>query len=305
MKIVIMGTGGVGGYFGARLAKAGEDVGFVARGKHLRAIKAKGLQIKSELGDVLVNSAQASEKPDDFGIADIVLFCVKAYDTKVAAQAIKPIIGPGTGVIPFLNGIGHIQILKNILGSKSVLGGVANISALITEPGVIEHYGPIQTLRVGELDDSSSNRLTKFRKACENAKIDAPIPENIETELWQKVVMICTLAGANCLTRLPLGQCRTNSATRQLMTTLATEVVAVAEAKGISLPKNQVDLTMQLLDNLPENMKASMLAALERGDKLEASALNGTINQLGQEKGIDTPANRIVYSALAPHENGI
>ena len=304
MKILIMGTGGVGGYFGARLAAAGEDVSFVARGKHLTAIKTNGLRIKSELGDVLINSAQASEKPDDFGIADIVLFCVKAYDTETAAQAIKPIIGPNTGVIPFLNGIGHIQVLKNILGSKSVLGGVANVSALITEPGVIEHYGPIQTLRVGELDNSSSNRLTTFRRACENANIDAPIPENIETELWQKVVMICTLAGANCLTRLPLGQCRSNSSTRQLMTALATEVVAVAEATGISLPKNQVDLTMQLLDKLPENMKASMLAALERGDKLEASALNGTIDQLGQKKGIDTPANRIVYSALAPHENG-
>ena len=304
MKIVIMGSGGVGGYFGARLADAGEDVSFVARGSHLEAIKSKGLQVKSELGNISIHPASASSKPGDLGTADIILFCVKAYDTESAALAIKPIVGPETGVIPFLNGIEHLKKLQRTLGEKTVLGGVANISALITSPGAIEHFGTIQTLRIGELDNRKSDRLTEFRAACEKAKIDAPIPENIETELWQKFVMICTLAGVNCLTRLPLGDCRNNTNSRKLMLSLANEVIAVARAHDINLPKEQIELTIKLLDNLPANMKASMLAALERGDKLEASALNGAVDRLGQTKGIDPPATRIVYEALAPHENG-
>tara|TARA_B100001123_G_C15299310_1_gene1020442 strand:+ start:756 stop:1673 length:918 start_codon:yes stop_codon:yes gene_type:complete len=305
MKITIMGTGGVGGYFGARLATAGEDVTFIARGSHLKAIKTKGLHVISDLGNVSISNAKAEEKPDNFGIADIVLFCVKAYDAATAAEVIRPIIGPETGVIPILNGIEHIEILKRILGTNSVLGGVANISALIEKPGVIRHYGSIQTLRVGELDNRQSNRITAFRAACERANIDVPVPENIETELWQKMTMICTLAGANCLTRLPLGQCRRDPATRQFMRTLALETIAVARSKDVTLPQNQIDLTMELLDNLPENMKASILSALERGDKLEASALNGAIDRLGREAGIDTPGHRAVYAALAPHEKGI
>ena len=304
MKIVIMGSGGVGGYFGARLADAGEDVSFVARGSHLEAIKSKGLQVKSELGNISIHPASASSKPEDLGTADIILFCVKAYDTESAALAIKPIVGPETGVIPFLNGIEHLKKLQRTLGEKTVLGGVANISALITSPGAIEHFGTIQTLRVGELDNRSSDRLAQFRTACKRSKIDVPIPEDIETELWQKFVMICTLAGVNCLTRLPLGKCRTNPYSRKLMLSLANEVIAVARAHNINLPEEQIELTMKLLDNLPIDMKASMLAALERGDKLEAAALNGAVDRLGQTKGIVASANRIVYEALSPHENG-
>ena len=154
------------------------------------------------------------------------------------------------------------------------------------------------------MDNRSSDRLAQFRTACKRAKIDAPIPEDIETELWQKFVMICTLAGVNCLTRLPLGECRTNPFSRKLMLSLANEVIAVARAHNINLPEEQIELTMKLLDNLPIDMKASMLAALERGDKLEAAALNGAVDRLGETKGIVTPANRIVYEALSPHENG-
>ena len=213
-------------------------------------------------------------------------------------------MGANTGVIPFLNGIGHIEILKETLGENSVLGGVANISALIEEPGVIRHFSTMQILRVGELDNTPSTRIEKFREACGDAAIDCPIPENIERELLQKIVMICTLAGANCLTRLPLGECRTNPQTRELMVNLATEAVAVAESLSVPLPKNQVELTMKLLDALPETMKASILAALERGEKLEASALNGAIARLGRKNQIDAPNHAAVYAALSPHENG-
>ena len=304
MKITVMGTGGVGGYFGARLASAGHDVAFIARGNHLKALKDNGLTIYSEIGNLTINPIKVSDNPAEFGAADIILFCVKAYDTQSAANLIKPIMSASTGVIPFLNGIGHIEILKETLGENSVLGGVANISALIEKPGVIRHFSTMQILRVGELDGTPSTRVKQFREACGDAAIDCPIPENIERELWQKIVMICTLAGANCITRLPLGDCRANPQTRELMVNLATEAVAVAKSLNVSLPKNQVDLTMKLLDALPGTMKASILAALERGEKLEASALNGAIERLGRETQIDTPSHRAVYAALSPHENG-
>jgi 2-dehydropantoate 2-reductase len=304
MKIIVMGTGGVGGYFGARLAAAGHDVGFVARGQHLAAIKADGLKVLSELGDMTIHPASASDNPADLGIADIVLFCVKAYDTEAAAELIKPVVGPDTGVIPFLNGVTHMETLERVLGSGHVLGGVANISALIDAPGVVRHFATMQILRVGELDDSASPRILAFRAACAEAGIEVPVPESIERELWQKFVMICTLAGANCLTRLPLGICRSDPATRGLMVALASEVAAVARALGKPLPEDQVDRTMAVLDMLPAGMKASILAALERGEKLEASALNGSVAELGAQLGVNTPMNRAVHAALAPHENG-
>ena len=304
MKIVVMGTGGVGGYFGARLAAAGHDVGFVARGQHLAAIKRNGLKVLSEKGDLTIHPARASDTPGDLGIADIVLFCVKAYDTESAAELIKPVVGPDTGVIPFLNGIGHMEILERVLGPSHVMGGVANISALIEKPGVIRHFASMQILRVGEMDDAATPRIEAFRAACAEAGIDAPVPSSIQRELWQKFVMICTLAGANCLTRLPLGNCRSHPATRALMESLANETVAVAKALSIPLPEDQVERTMAVLDMLPPTMKASILAALERGEKLEASALNGSVARLGEAHGINTPMNHTVYAALAPHENG-
>ena len=304
MKIIVMGTGGVGGYFGARLAKAGHDVGFVARGHHLEAIKKNGLKILSELGDMTIYPAKVSDNPVDFDPADIILFCVKAYDTEEASKLIKPVVAPETGVIPFLNGLGHVKIMQDILGNKSVIGGVAAISALIEKPGVIRHNATMQMLKFGEFDNIVTARIKAFQSACKEAGINHSIPENIESDIWQKVVIICTLAGVNCLTRLPLGMCRKNPETRNLMKELATEVVAVARSENIFLPENQVEMVMKGLDKLPEEMKASTLPALEKGEKLEASALNGAIDKLGKKNGIDTPMNRAVYATLSPHEKG-
>ena len=242
--------------------------------------------------------------PEELEIADIILFCVKAYDTEASAKLIKPIVGPKTAVIPFLNGLGHIEIMKNILGNNNVIGGVAAISALIEEPGIIRHNSPMQMLKFGEFSNEKTERVIEFQSACEKAGINNAIPDNINTDMWQKIVMICTLAGANCITRLPLGKCRSNPATRILMKNLAEEVVAVAKAENISLPDNQVEMTMKQLDSLPEGMKASTLPALEKGEKLEASALNGAIDKLGSKHNINTNMHKAVYAALAPHENG-
>ena len=304
MKVVVMGAGGVGGYFGARLAAAGHDVGFVARGRHLQALARNGLRVLSQHGDIVLPDASVSADPGAFGIADFILFTVKSYDCEGAAAAIAPAIGPQTGIIPLLNGIDHIAQLQKELGTGHVLGGVANISALIAEPGVIRHFDMLHILRVGEMDDRPSDRVRKFRAACVDAGIECPVPGSIERELWQKMAMICTLAGANCLTRLPLGPCRGTPATRALMQDLAEETVAVGRAEGVSLPEDQASRTMTVLDSLPAGMKASMLASLERGERLEVAALNGAVTRLGEKHGIATPAHRAVQAALAPHENG-
>ena len=304
MKIVVMGTGGVGGYFGARLSKAGNDVGFIARGAHLTAIKEKGLKVLSELGEININSLIASDNPSDFEIPEIILFCVKTYDMEVSTNLIKPIVGSDTVVIPLLNGISHFEIMKKILGEDKVIGGIAAISALIEEPGVIRHNSTMQMLKFGEFDKTISSRIKNFQNACEKAGINNSIPENIEIDLWQKFILICTLAGANCLTRLSLGLCRKNSATLNLMKEIATEVITIAHAENVPLPSNQLEIIMDQLYKLPDGMKASTLPALENGEKLEISALHGTILKFGEKNNIDTPMNRAVFAALSPHENG-
>ena len=304
MKFTVMGAGGVGGYFGARLAAAGHEVGFVARGRHLEAIRENGLAVRSGLGDIELRPARASDEPAALGPADCVLFTVKTYDCEAAAEVLLPALGGDTFVVPLLNGIEHIEVLRRILGRERILGGVAHISALIEAPGLIRHFDRLQILRIGEMDNVASTRVLALREACTAAGIECPVPNDIERELWQKVVMITTLAGANCLTRLPLGACRSNPATRTMMKSLIAESVAVARERGVSLPDDQEARTMAVLDKLPASMKASMLAALERGERLEVSSLNGAIDRLGRETGVDAPIHRAVHAALAPHENG-
>ncbi|MCY3702933.1 MAG: 2-dehydropantoate 2-reductase [Rhodospirillales bacterium] len=305
MKFIVMGAGGVGGYFGARLAASGHDVGFVARGRHLRAMQEHGLKVRSVLGDIALKQVHASNDPAVFASPDYVLFTVKSYDCEQAAALVRPALSSATGVVPLLNGIEHIDMLRGMLGPRRILGGVAQISALIEAPGVIRHFDRMQTLRIGEMDNSPSKRVQALREACTAAGIDCPPPDDIEYELWQKAAMICTLAGANCLTRLSLGPCRANPATRAMMARLTAETVAVARALGVSMPDDQEARTLELLDRLPATMKASLLVALERRERLEISALSGAVERLGRQLGIDTPTHRTVYAALAPHEHGL
>ena len=304
MKILIMGSGGVGGFFGGKLAHAGYDVKFIARGKHLEAMKQNGLKIISETGDFTINPVNVSDNPQDFETPDLILLCVKAYDTESACKMLKPIMTPNTGVIPFLNGISHMETMQKILGKDNILGGVAAISALIKEPGIIIHNSPMQMLKFGELNNQISDRVESFHKACNDSGINNSKSQTIYEDMWQKAALMCSLAGANCLTRLPLGPCRSNVATRKLLEDIVSEVILVAKAEGAKLPENQLELIMKQLDSLPEGMKASTLPALEKGEKLEASALHGTIEKLGVKNNINTAMNRAVYAALAPHENG-
>lgn len=307
MNIVVMGAGGIGGYFGAKLAESGHNVGFVARGRHLAAIRKSGLRVLSEAGDIHLASPLVSDDPAEIagqmGPIDVVLFMVKTYDTRSAAEQCRPLISDDTAVITFQNGVESVETLKDVLGEGHVLGGVANISAIIEEPGVIRHFNELQILRFGELDDHASARSDRFLKACEAAGIDATILQNTLTGLWTKFIFLASTSAANCLTRLDMGGIRQEGPLRRLTTDLVTEAVAVARAKGIALPSDQVQQTMGLIDTLPATMKTSMLVALERGDRLEADWLSGHIARLGDELEVPTPTHRAAYAALYPWRN--
>ena len=304
MRIAVMGTGGVGGYFGGRLAANGEDVHFIARGAHLAAMQQRGLAIDSALGDAHVAPVQATDDPGSIGPVDLVLFTVKLYDTEAAAEAIRPLIGPDTGVVTFQNGITGTAALAEKLGAEHVLGGVARISAIIAEPGVIRHNGPIAELLFGELDGRPTERVAALATALETADVEHKVSDDIGSAIWNKMVFLSTFAGLTSLLRLPIGPIRTDPDTRALLRDGLAEALAVARADGAALPENLVEQLLVFVDRLPEVMKSSMLHDLEAGRRLEVAWLSGTIAGLGQEHGLATPTHRLIASVLKLHADG-
>jgi len=304
MKIAIMGSGGVGGYFGARLAAAGNDVSFIARGAHLDAIKQKGLRVLSPHGDTQVHPARATDNPAAVGPVDIVLFATKLYDTESAGELCKPFIGEDTAVISLLNGVDSEEQLSRILGQQHVVGGVARISAEIAEPGVIKHHSPFASIEFGELNGKQSDRLRKFHSAAEAANIDSKLSEDIQAAIWLKFVLLSAFSAITSLTRLPAGPIHENPQCTELMDSAARETVAVARARGIRLGDSAVESVIKMLHALPETMKSSMLVDLERGNRLELEWLSGAVCRLGRESGVDTPIHRVVLAALMPFAAG-
>ena len=304
MKIAIMGSGGVGGYFGARLAAAGTDVTFIARGAHLEAIRSEGLRVQSPLGDVHINPAGATDDPADVGPVDVVLFATKLYDTESAGQQCQAFIGADTAVISLLNGVDSEEQLSRILGPEHVVGGVARISAGIAEPGVIQHHASFAGIEFGELDGRKSGRLQAFLAAATEANIDAQICDDINVAIWQKFVMMASFSAVTAVTRLPAGPIRDNPQSWSLMQEAAHEAGAVARARGVGLAESAVDDIVKLLGALPGDMKASMLMDLERGKPLELEWLSGAVWRLGRETGVDTPVHRVVVAALSPFAAG-
>lgn len=304
MRIAVMGTGGVGGYFGARLAETGNDVHFIARGRHLEAIRANGLKVLSGRGDIHLKPANATDDPATVGPVDMVIFTVKAYDTESAAELCRPLIGPDTGVVTFQNGVDSTETLSRVLGPGHVVGGVANISAIIESPGVVRHFAELQILRFGEMDDSRTPRVEAFAAACEAAGIDTHIVKSIQRELWTKFIFLASMSAANCLTRQALGPIRDDTTMATLLETLVDEAVAVGRAKGMPLHDDQKGVTMKTLHALPPAMKTSMLAALERGEKLEARHLSGAVARMGRELGVPTPTHFAAFASLIPFIDG-
>jgi 2-dehydropantoate 2-reductase len=304
MRIAVMGSGGVGGYLGGRLAAAGTDVTFIARGAHLAAIREQGLRITSALGDVALRPAQASDDPAVVGPVDLVIFAVKLYDTEAAAAAITPLIGPQTGVVTFQNGVDAPETLARSLGAEHVIGGVAKIAAVVAEPGVIRHTGTMAAFLFGELDGRRSERIVALGAACAAAALDHEVSGEIWREIWSKMAFLATFAGMTALTRQPIGPIRQDPDTRALLRAGLDEAFAVARAEGVGLADDFVERTLAQCDRLPFEMKSSMLQDLERGRRLELPWLSGTIARLGGRLGVATPTHAFITTALKLHADG-
>jgi 2-dehydropantoate 2-reductase len=304
MKIAVMGAGGVGGYFGARLAKSGEDVSFVARGNHLAAMRNNGLQVISGNGDVLIKPVKATDKPAEIGPVDLVIVAVKLWSTQEALADAKPLVGTNTAVVSFQNGVVAADAITEMYGKERALGGVSNIGAVIEKPGVIRHTGTMASLTFGELDGKTTPRVQTFLEACTKAGITSRATDDIQKAIWEKYVFLVAASAMTSLTRLPLGPVREDPDTRALTAQIMSEVYSVGKAKGVRLDPDLVEKLLQRLDGLPREMVASMLGDLERGNRLELPWLSGGVVQMGKALGVATPANGFVYAALKHYIDG-
>ena len=297
-RFAIMGSGGVGGYFGGRLADAGFDVGFIARGAHLAAIREAGLRINSPLGDAHIQPCQATDRPADIGAVDYVLFATKLWDTESAGAACRPLIGPETAVISLQNGVDAEDQLSQILGPDHVMGGVAAISAVIGAPGVIDHASDFATIFFGERDGAASARAERLLAALVEAGIDAKMPGDIAKTIWLKFIFLVGLSALTSLTRKTIGPSREDPECRALLTQVLAETAAVARAQGIKLDDDVAGERLAFMDKLPAAMTSSMAGDLARGNRLELDWLSGAVVRMGRERGVATPANGFINTAL-------
>jgi 2-dehydropantoate 2-reductase len=304
MKIVMMGSGGVGGYFGARLASAGADVHFVARGAHLDAMRSQGLAIEGGPAPLHLPQVQATNDPSSIGVADFVVIGVKLWDTAAAIEQIRPIVGPKTTVISFQNGVLKERYLLDAFGASRVMGGVGYVATTIDRPGVIKQTGPMQRLLFGELDGSASDRGQRLLDACLKGGIAAQLSPDIKREIWQKYVFLVGLSGTTTTIRRPIGPIRENAQTRAFLRDVMREVVAVGRAHGIDLPSDYAEQRLALVDDVAHDMTSSMHHDLERGNRLEVRWLSGGVLELGEAVGVPTPLNRAIADILALHAAG-
>ena len=305
MKIAIMGAGAIGGFFGGRLAKAGFDVNFIARGLHLDAIRENGLKVLSPLGDFKVYPIKVTDEPAKIGPVDVILFMVKNYDTQQAAEQIRPIVGPDTAIIPFQNGVDAQAILSNFFGAEKVLGGAAFIPASILEPGIIKHDAKLAKLVFGEFNKKTTKRTLGFLDALEKAGISGEISTDISKVLWSKLMFLTSMSAINCITRKPVGLVQSDIETIALYKDAMREVDAVAATHGVSLGEEVIENNMALAHSFPPDTKTSMFQDLEAGRRLEIEYLSGTIVRLGREKGVETPIHRTAWVAIKPWHNGL
>ena len=304
MKIAVIGAGGVGGTFGAALAKAGAEVSFVARGAHLEAMRTSGLRVTGGRGETHILPARATGDPATIGPVDVVLFCVKLWDVESAGQLIAPLIGPDTAVIPLQNGIDSAARLTPILGAGPVMGGVAQVSATIEAPGVVRQTGTFMNLIFGELNGIRRARGEAFLAMCRKAGFDADHSDKILTELWFKFILLATNSAITSATRTPLGKLRDDPDIAPLFALAAAEAAAVGRAKGIALPDDVVAKCAAWTANAPPTMMASMAHDLIRGGRIELAWLSGKVVAMGRELGVPTPTHAVLYGVLKPFAEG-
>jgi 2-dehydropantoate 2-reductase len=303
MKIACIGAGGVGGYFGARLAAAGADVTFIARGAHLAAMQRDGLRLESPKGNLHLRPVQATETPAAVGPVDIVLLTVKMYDLESAAAQIAPLVQPSTAVVTLQNGVEAVEIVGRHVPRANVVGGVAYVAAVIAQPGLIRHTS-LDALIFGELDGRRSERLAALEAACQRAGLGARVSENISLDLWGKFARLSVFSGMTAVTRSPIGVLRDDPDLYALLQAACEEAIRVGRAHGIALPDALMGEIEQMVHNLPHQAKSSMLEDLERGRRLELPWLSGAVVRLGKAVGVPTPIHSFIAAALKPYVDG-
>lgn len=302
MRIAIFGTGGAGGYFGGRLAQAGEDVVFIARGEHLRALRTHGLRVESLKGDFVVQRVQAADAPAQVGVVDAVLVGVKAWQVTEAAQAMRPLVGPETFVVPLQNGVEAPAQLSAVLGAEQVLGGLCSIISFVAGPGHIRHVGAEPYIAFGELDNRPSQRAERLRQAFARAGVKVEVPPDIHVAMWEKFLFIASWGGVGAVTRVPVGVVRRLPETRQIMEQAMREILLVAQARKIALTEEAIRNGMAFVDNLQPGSTASMQRDIMEGRPSELEAQNGAVVRLGGDVGVPTPVHAFIYSSLLPSE---
>jgi 2-dehydropantoate 2-reductase len=302
--IAVVGAGGIGGYFGARWIQAGARVSFVARGAHGEAIRKHGLRVTSVLGDAIVRPHHVAADPAEIGAADLVVFAVKLPDAQDAAAKLKPLLRAGTVVLPLQNGVDVVDLLAREVGAAAVAVGVAQISARIGSPGVVEHIGPLARLRFGPLQPQQADAMQALHALCVKAKVDAELLADPRRAVWEKFVFLVGLSSLTALTRQPVGVVREHPEMRRLLRQVMAETAALARAEGVPLDEGFVDAQLNAADKLPPHVKASMLGDLQAGKPLELPWLAGAVVRRSEQHGLPAEANRFVAAALAPYVHG-
>jgi 2-dehydropantoate 2-reductase len=301
MKIAIIGTGGVGGYFGAKFAKSGFDVTFVARGEHLKAIANKGLRIKSIDGDFVVDNLKATDKITDIKAPDLLLIGVKAWQIRAIRDDLQKIIHSNSIIIPLQNGVMAVDELAERIERQNILGGLCRIISKIESPGVINHFGVQPTIVFGELDKSKTNRAQKIQELFKTAGIKSKLSDDIEAEIWKKFIAIC-VSGLLAVTKTTYGELRELKETRQMMIDLLSEIYFLSKKAGVNIESDFIEKTVSFIDTFPYESTSSLTRDVWEGKPSEIDYQNGTVVRLGEKFGIETPINKFVYNCILPGE---
>lgn len=302
MRIAIFGTGGAGGYFGAQLARAGEEVVFIARGGHLEAIRRNGLVVETPRDEYVIRSAQATDDPREVGAVDVVLVGVKAWQVLDAAREMQPLVGPATFVVPLQNGVEAASQLASVLPAERVVGGLCGTLSWIVGPGRIRSIGSVHFVKLGELDRSPSERCERLRLAFDRAGVAVEVPSDIHKALWEKFLFVVSIGGVGAVTRAPFGVVRTVPETRRMVERCMQEILDVARARGIGLRDAVMGRTLALVDSLAPGGSTSLQRDIVEGRPSELEAWNGAVVRLGREAGVATPTHEFLFQSLLPQE---
>jgi 2-dehydropantoate 2-reductase len=302
MRICVIGVGGVGGYFGGRLAAAGNSVAFIARGASLDALLRDGLRVESPLGDIRLPEVEVTDDPTEVGEVDALVLGVKAWQVPEVAERLRPLIGETTAILPLQNGVEAADQLAAVHGVEHVLGGMCRIVAFVVEPGRIRHQGVEPFVALGELDNHRSERVERLAAAFADAGVDTKVSPDIQSSIWQKLLFVAPVSGLGAVTRTPVGELRSSPETYSMLREAMEEVEGLAVARGVALADDAIDKTLRFVDDLPAEVTSSMQRDIMDGRPSELEALNGAVVRFGREAGVATPVHRFIYASLAPME---